>query len=46
MTEENMLCINEGETVYSAGSIADCVYYVVSGSVKEVRGMAQSYREK
>ena len=46
MTEENTLRLNEGETVYSAGSIADSVYYVVSGSVKEVRGMTQSYRDK
>lgn len=46
MTHENTLRFNEGDMIFRTGDRADCVYYVVSGSVTEVRGMRQSYSGK
>ena len=46
MTNENTLHLNEGECVYGEGDGADYVYYVVSGSITEIRGMTQNYRDK
>ena len=45
MTEENIENYKEGEEIYNIGQPTNCVYYLVSGSVKEERDESIKFRE-
>lgn len=46
MTEENLEIFKLGDEIYAKGSPTDCVYYLVSGNVKEERDETVKFRSE